>query len=89
MLLSVTHRTTFAYVGKAHDSFNEVRLKPVDDISQSCKSFELKVDPATTIRDYVDFYSNTVHYFDVVTGHTSLMIEAISEVETTPNAARG
>jgi transglutaminase-like putative cysteine protease len=88
MLLNLTHRTTFSYVGKAHDSFNEVRLRPVDDATQTCRSFELRVEPTTTIRDYVDFYGNSVHYFDVVNGHTSLMIEAISEVETTPNAAR-
>ena len=40
------------------------------------------------MRDYVDFYGNTVHYFDIVAGHEKLVIEAISEVETTPNAAR-
>jgi transglutaminase-like putative cysteine protease len=88
MVISLLHRTTFAYVGKAHDSFNEVRLRPVDDGHQMCRSFELKTDPPTPIRDYVDFYGNQVHYFDVVAPHTSLMIEAVSEVETTPNAAR-
>jgi transglutaminase-like putative cysteine protease len=88
MLISLLHRTTFAYVGKAHDSFNEVRLRPVDDANQTCRSFELRTDPSTQIRDYVDFYGNAVHYFDVVPPHTSLTIEALSEVETTPNAAR-
>jgi transglutaminase-like putative cysteine protease len=88
MLISLLHRTTFVYAGAAHDSFNEVRLKPLDDAGQVCRSFELKIDPATQTRDYVDFYGNTVHYFDVVTGHEKLVIEAVSEVETTPNAAR-
>ena len=31
MHLSILHRTTFTYAGKAHDSFNEVRLRPIDD----------------------------------------------------------
>jgi transglutaminase-like putative cysteine protease len=88
MLISLFHKTTFAYAGKAHDSFNEVRLKPVDDANQVCRSFELRTDPATAMRDYVDFYGNTVHYFDVVAPHGTLMIEAVSEVETTPNTAR-
>lgn len=88
MLISLLHRTTFAYAGKAHDSFNEVRLRPIDDATQICRSFELKTDPAAPIRDYVDFYGNTVHYFDVVAGHASLAIEAVSEVETTPNSMR-
>jgi transglutaminase-like putative cysteine protease len=88
MLISLLHRTTFAYAGKAHDSFNEVRLRPLDDASQVCRSFELRTDPATQIREYPDFYGNTVHYFDIVAGHEKLVIEAVSEVETTPNAAR-
>ena len=88
MLISLLHRTTFTYAAKAQDSFNEVRLKPVDDGNQMCRSFELRTDPVTQPRDYVDFYGNTVHYFDIVAGHTKLVIEAVSEVETTPNSAR-
>jgi transglutaminase-like putative cysteine protease len=88
MFISLLHRTTFIYAGNAHDSFNEVRLKPLDDATQSCRSFELRVEPATQIRDYVDFYGNTVHYFDITEGHGKLVIEAVSEVETTPNIAR-
>jgi transglutaminase-like putative cysteine protease len=88
MLISLLHRTTFSYQGNAHDSFNEVRLKPLDDAGQACRSFELRTDPATQMRDYVDFYGNTVHYFDITAGHEKLVIEAVSEVETTPNAAR-
>jgi transglutaminase-like putative cysteine protease len=88
MLISLLHRTTFAYAGKAHDSFNEVRLRPLEDATQACRNFELKTDPSTQIRAYVDFYGNTVHYFDITAAHEKLMIEAVSEVETTPNAAR-
>jgi transglutaminase-like putative cysteine protease len=88
MNISLVHRTTFVYAGSAHDSFNEVRLRPLDDANQTCRSFELKVDPSAQIRDYVDFYGNTVHYFDITEGHGKLVIEAVSEVETTPNAAR-
>lgn len=88
MLISLLHRTTFVYAGKAHDSFNEVRLRPVDDGNQICRTFELRTDPVTQIRDYLDFYGNAVHYFDVVPGHERLVIEAQSEIETTPNSAR-
>jgi transglutaminase-like putative cysteine protease len=88
MLISLLHRTTFTYASKAQDSFNEVRLRPLDDATQACRSFELKIEPAAQQRDYVDFYGNTVHYFDVTEAHTKLVIEAVSEVETTPNASR-
>jgi transglutaminase-like putative cysteine protease len=88
MLISLLHRTTFTYASKAQDSFNEVRLRPLDDATQACRSFELRIDPATQQRDYIDFYGNTVHYFDVAEPHGKLVIEALSEVETTPNASR-
>ncbi len=88
MLISLFHRTTFTYASKAQDSFNEVRLRPVDEANQTCRSFELRTDPASQPRDYLDFYGNTVHYFDITAPHSRLMIEAISEVETTPNSTR-
>jgi transglutaminase-like putative cysteine protease len=88
MLISLLHRTTFVYTGKARDSFNEVRLKPVDDGGQTCRSFELRIDPVAQAREYIDFYGNTVRYFDISAEHGRLVIEALSEVETTPNAAR-
>jgi transglutaminase-like putative cysteine protease len=88
MLISLLHRTTFTYAAKAQDSFNEVRLRPVDDMNQACRSFELRTNPECQRREYVDFYGNAVHYFDVVEPHTRLVVEALSEVETVPNASR-
>ncbi|MBL9188585.1 MAG: transglutaminase family protein [Opitutaceae bacterium] len=88
MHLRVTHRTTFTYEGQAHDSFNEVRLRPIDDETQRCHSFKLGLAPAASTRDYVDFYGNTVHYFEVPGEHRKLVIEAVSHVETTPLSAR-
>jgi|CZKI01.1.fsa_nt_gi transglutaminase-like putative cysteine protease len=88
MLISLLHRTTFVYAGKAQESFNEVRLKPLDGASQTCRSFALRTDPSAQPREYVDFYGNTAHFFDIAAEHSRLVIEATSEVETTPNAMR-
>jgi transglutaminase-like putative cysteine protease len=88
MHLRILHRTTFSYAGKAHDSFNEVRLHPVDDATQRCHAFKLRMTPGATPREYGDFYGNTVHYFEVIENHSKLIIEAISTVETTPMNAR-
>jgi transglutaminase-like putative cysteine protease len=82
MQLRVLHRTTFTYAGKAHDSFNEVRLRPVSDSVQRCHDFKLRVTPHAMDRAYEDFYGNTVHYFEVAENHTKLVIEAVSVVET-------
>ena len=88
MHLRVLHRTTFTYAGKAHDSFNEVRLRPVDDATQRCRHFSLRLTPGSASRDYHDFYGNTVHYFEVPETHNKLVIEAVSSIETVPMAAR-
>jgi transglutaminase-like putative cysteine protease len=88
MHLRLLHRTTFTYSGNARDSFNEARLRPVDDALQTCRSFALRTKPAVVPRDYLDFYGNVVHYFDISTPHRKLVIEAESEIETAPNAAR-
>lgn len=88
MHLRVLHRTTFIYAGPAHDSFNEVRLKPVSDTTQQCRRFQLKVTPSAVLSEYDDFYGNTVDYFDVAESHTQLVIEATSLVDTVPLAER-
>src|SRR5437868_534827 len=88
MQLRIVHRTTFTYAGKAHDSFNEVRLRPVSDATQTCADFKLHLTPGTHPRAYDDFYGNTVHYFEIAENHSKLIIEAVSRVETTPPHAR-
>lgn len=88
MHLRVLHRTTFHYAGRAHDSFNETRLRPVGDATQQCHEFKLLLSPAATPREYEDFYGNTVHYFEVIESHDTLVIEAASIIETTPLADR-
>ena len=88
MLLRLLHRTTFTYAGVAHDSFNEVRLRPVDNEVQTCRQFALRTETDAPQREYVDFHGNTAHYFDIVAPHRELMIEAESEIETVPDADR-
>jgi len=88
MLLRLLHRTTFVYAGQARDSFNEVRLRPRSDETQSCRGFALRITPESPVREYDDFYGNTVHYFDIADGHDRLVIEAESEINTMPNAER-
>jgi transglutaminase-like putative cysteine protease len=88
MHLHLLHRTTFSYAGTARDSFNETRLRPVSDDLQVCRSFTLRTTPSVALRDYLDFYGNIVHYFDISTPHRKLVIEAESEIDTVSNSAR-
>lgn len=86
LLLRVRHQTRFIYQGPTRDSFNEARLQPVTDHAQTCREFELHIKPEAVVRDYPDFFSNCVHYFDVAPPHESLEVEAVSVVETRPDA---
>jgi transglutaminase-like putative cysteine protease len=88
MLLRLLHRTTFVYGGSARDSFNEARLCPIDDATQSRRQFTLRTEPEVAPRDYRDFYGNIVHYFDISAPHSKLVIEAESEIATVPNVER-
>jgi transglutaminase-like putative cysteine protease len=88
MFLRLIHRTTFVYAGQARDSFNEVRLHPVNDHLQTCLRYELRLEPKVPTRSYTDFYGNLVEYFDITTTHNRLVVEAESEVETVAEAVR-
>jgi len=82
--IRVRHLTRFRYLGPVTDSFNEVRLQPLGDDSQTCIRFALGLNPTATTRTYDDFHGNCVHYFDVTAPHEQLDIEAVSLVETQP-----
>lgn len=86
LVLSVRHLTRYEYHGQVWDSFNEARLQPASDSAQLCRKFLLRIDPAAEVREYPDFYGNTVHYFDLKAAHERLAIEALSTVETQPDA---
>jgi len=86
LLLSISHLTRYSYEGKVQDSFNEARLQPITDSLQHCRNFRFLIDPASSVRDYPDFYSNCVHYFDVPEPHEQLEVIAESEVQTIPES---
>ena len=84
LLLLISHLTRYTYDGPVNDSFNEARLQPISDSLQQCREFRFRLDPETPVRDYPDFYTNCVHYFDVPDPHETLEVEATSLVQTMP-----
>ena len=80
--LRVRHLTHFAYQGPVTDSYNDLRLCPVTDHLQRCGHFALRVEPATPVKTYVDFYFNRVDHFELHEPHDYLTVEAESVVET-------
>jgi transglutaminase-like putative cysteine protease len=85
LLLKVRHLTRYNYHGQVWDSFNEARLQPVSDHAQLCSKFFLRIEPIAEVREYPDFFGNSVHYFDVKAPHECLEVEAESLLQTCPD----
>jgi len=74
------HATEFRYDGAVSESYNEVRLRPIHDETQSCLSFRLLTDPVSRGTSYRDSFGNWVHQFNILPKHNHLKIEAESVV---------
>jgi transglutaminase-like putative cysteine protease len=83
---TLTHRTAYAYASPVFESFNEVRLQPVSDDTQTCLAFDLTIDPPATVITFHDYYGNIVHDFGVPYLHDHLAVEATSDVITFADA---
>ena len=82
MRYRISHRTAYSYAEAIHESFNEVRLRPMSGETQNCLDFDLAIDPPATVITFRDFYGNIVHDFGVPYLHDHLTIEATSDVMT-------
>lgn len=82
MKFEIIHRTIYRYASPVRDSFNEARLQPFSNETQSVDQFLLKVLPATRLQHHYDFYSNTVHHFEIAEPHSSLLVESHLRVTT-------
>jgi transglutaminase-like putative cysteine protease len=76
----LVHVTEFRYDGPVSESYNEVRLRPRQDETQSCLSFRIHTEPAASAASYLDHYGNWVHRFNVLAEHRLLHVEADSVV---------
>ncbi len=85
--LAVVHLTEYRYPEPAWDSFNEVRVHPTDDHSQTLLSFTLELTPDATVRSHLDYFGNRVHQFHIPEPHRRLAIEARSSMVIYPRPA--
>lgn len=84
MKFDINHRTHYLYATPVRDSFNEARLLPFSNDCQTVDSFQLTVQPAARLRHHHDFYSNTVHTFEIAEPHATLLVESRLRVTTRP-----
>src|SRR2546427_13241027 len=84
MILEVQHETRLEYSEPVTESITEVRMEPVSDADQSCRSFHLALSPATELHRFQDGFGNRVHHFDFLAAHDQVRILAAGIVETHP-----
>ena len=84
MKFEIAHRTIYRYAVPVHDSFNEARLQPFSNALQTVDYFLLKVLPAARLQHHHDFYSNTIHHFEITEPHLTLLVESHLRVTTRP-----
>ena len=78
----LVHVTEFVYDGPVSESYNEVRLRPMHDETQSCLSFRLTTAPTSPTFSYRDALGNWVHQVNILPVHNRLRVQAESVVLT-------
>lgn len=82
----LVHITQFRYDGLVSESYNELRLRPRHDDSQSCLSFRITTDPSSRPTTHVDYFGNYVHEFHILPEHRRLRVESEAVVLVHPTA---
>jgi len=75
MRFTLTHRTAYSYAGPVHESFNEVKLQPVSDDTQTCLAFDLSIDPPSRFPG-IDADLTLTHALDVPWAEVEAAIRA-------------
>jgi transglutaminase-like putative cysteine protease len=80
--MRVQHRTGYTYDGEVVSSFNEARLTPITDSSQTTLESRVDISPLASAFRYRDYWGTQVTAFDIHTPHRELVVTATSVVET-------
>lgn len=81
MRYRVSHRTTYSYDEPVTDSFGIAYLTPRVLPWQQVVSAEVAVSPGPSdLTTGVDYHGNSATYFQVTEPHTTLVVDALSEV---------
>ncbi|MFD2671048.1 transglutaminase family protein [Marinicrinis sediminis] len=80
MLYVVEQVTHYQYESTVTSSINKCRMMPIQDFEQRCLSYELEVDPQTTVYHHQDYWHNPVQTFYIHVPHEELRIVTRSVV---------
>jgi transglutaminase-like putative cysteine protease len=82
MKVRVEHATRFEYDTDVVESVIDVRLGPRSDAHQRWGRFKIDVDPAGSVRRYVDGLGNTAFLVTLARAHRHVELRMTGEIET-------
>jgi hypothetical protein len=96
--IRVEHTTRFEYDADVVESVVDVRLGPRSDAHQRWGRFKIEVDPAGSVRRYVDGLGNTAFLVTLARPHRHLELQMVGDrdphdgsirfTRTNPHSAR-
>ena len=82
MHMRIVHVTGFEYDGLVSASYNEARMTPQTDATQSVAHSRVDVSPHPWAQSYRDYWGTMVTAFEVLDPHRDLTVTATSTVRT-------
>jgi transglutaminase-like putative cysteine protease len=82
MRLNIVHKTGFRYASPVRASYNEARMTPSVNATQTVWSSRLSIEPAAWSINYTDYWGTAVTTFEVHERHSRLTVRSQAVVET-------
>ncbi len=82
MRLNIVHKTGFRYASPVRASYNEARMTPSVNSTQTVWSSRLSIEPAAWSINYTDYWGTAVTTFEVHERHSRLTVRSQAVVET-------
>ena len=82
MRLNIVHKTGFRYASPVRASYNEARMTPSANATQTVWSSRLSIEPAAWSISYTDYWGTAVTTFEVHERHSRLTVRSQAVVET-------
>jgi transglutaminase-like putative cysteine protease len=83
MRIAIEHRTQLDYTADVVESVMDARLGPRTDEHQRWITFDLRVEPAASVRRYNDGFGNAAHLITIDRPHRAIDVIMRGEIETT------
>jgi transglutaminase-like putative cysteine protease len=86
MNFAIRYLTEYDYDAEVVDNLNALRVKPLQNTSQRCDEFSVRLTPEARLHRHADYFGTEVVEFEVSRPHTHLTIDVRARVSTRTSA---